>query len=1620
MSRATETLPAIIKIRATRPWPERIQILTRSLAPVLLVAILVLAATFRLTGVNWDSNKHLHPDERFLTSVANDIKWPTNLDTYFDPKASSLSPYSLPNMGLYVYGTLPLWLVKGVAILLNANTYDEIAIVGRIISALFDIASIGVLYLIGRRLYGRVVALLGATLLSLSVLNIQQSHFFTVDTYANLFVVLVMLLALRICERGRWTDYALIGLTLGAGMATKLSVATLIVPILLAAGWDFVRQLRTRERPVASLLERSLVRMLLFAVLTLLTFRILQPIAFQGPEFWNFSLNKSWLDNIDEQSKILSGDADAPPWVQWTNRPALIFPLENMLLWGMGLPLGLVAWAGWALAAYELVRKQRWLHLLPLAYVGVTFLYHGTLFVKFMRYFLPIYPFLALFAAYLLIRWYRWITARLRSQNEDRSAAQRSRARLVALAPAAIVVLGTFLWAVAFTSIYTRPHSRVAASFWMYDHLKPGSVVANEHWDDWLPLAIGGTDMYAQKTITGVEIPNFDDDNPEKLDRIVGILTKADYLVLSSNRLYDSIPRLPMRYPMTVRYYELLFEGQLGFKKVAEFSSYPQILGLNFPDQSSEEAFTVYDHPRVQIFQKQSEFNPQQVRTLLSNGVDWDSVARLLPKQATKAPDLFQFTNVERLRYSDTAAHLGPAPWAGFANAFPLVFWALSLLLIWMAALPLSLVAFGQLRDRGYPFARTIGLLLTAWLSWLVSSAKIAPFTWWLALLVLIGVAIVSWAIGYVRRAELLVFWREQRRTIMTQEMLFWGCFFAFVLVRALNPDLWHPGLGGEKPMDTAYLNAVANTPFFPSYDPWYAGGYINYYYFGFVLVATSIHLSGVDVTTAYNLAVPTLFALTATGACSVAANLAHMSTSIAPRNWLTRALSGPRGWLAAGLLGALFVVGMGNLGQVQLLWDGLQEMSTIKGDVPSDPAQVPPQTQDVGNRAREVFMPLPRAADGLIQLLFYDKKFNFRQEWWYWNATRVYPAAKDEAGAITEFPLFTFLFADLHAHMMSLPLSLLALGLCVQLLLSTSARRPTLTPLPLLPERARGDDPIEHDARPSAPVGEGLGRGGIIAPSSEQPESGVRSQESEQLLLSTEIIAPSSAATLDFTPGSSPVRNVVPAGWGVTLLASLKDWLQRWPEFLTLGLTALTIGALWPTNTWDFPTYVLLVGLALALAAYTRNNGRIDADTLLAASWRWGLILVLGFLFFKPFHDHSASAYFGAEQWKGSRTPLWAYLIVHGFFLFVLSSYLIHELTRRRGLGSPARLLGIALRHRRPQRLQRLYGRLVHAQPLHELFVVLAPAFSFGLLFLIAIGHFPEAVALLLTALALLVFCSPQPHPQRQFISGLIAVGALLTAIVEVVVLKGDISRMNTVFKFYLQVWVMWSVAAAAAMPALAERLGKPAASVVMKRPIALLAGRWWRVFALLLAGCLLYPITAIPNRIKDRFDGVTAVTLDGTAYMRTASYTDQNQPIVLEYDREAINWIHANISGLPTIVEANTPLYRWGSRVAIYTGLPTVIGWDWHQKQQRSVLPGEYIDRRIEDVKAIYSDPNPDVARRLLRRYNVEYIYVGKNERIYYAGDGINKFEQLNGQFWDKVYENPDVQIYRVRPSL
>ena len=104
--------------------------------------------------------------------------------------------------------------------------------------------------------------------------------------------------------------------------------------------------------------------------------------------------------------------------------------------------------------------------------------------------------------------------------------------------------------------------------------------------------------------------------------------------------------------------------------------------------------------------------------------------------------------------------------------------------------------------------------------------------------------------------------------------------------------------------------------------------------------------------------------------------------------------------------------------------------------------------------------------------------------------------------------------------------------------------------------------------------------------------------------------------------------------------------------------------------------------------------------------------------------------------------------------------------------------------------------------------------------------------------------------------------------------------------------------------------------------------------------------------------------------------------------------------VSGSPVIVEGHTDEYRWGSRFSIYTGLPSVVGWSWHVRQQYSLLDGAVIDNIISDVNNFYNTEDIQAAQSFLDEYQVRYVVVGDLERAYYDANGLNKFQDMVNQ--------------------
>ena len=1568
----------------------------RYFSPVLLVVIIGFALWLRLWGNNWDAGQHIHPDERFMAMVESHIKIPSSLGEYFNSKQSPLNPYNQGD-GSFIYGTFPLFFVRIVAEVVNKADYGDINLVGRFLAGLFDVGSVLLIFLLGRRLYGRNAGLLAAFLLTVTVLNIQHAHFFVVESFLTFFCLLCIYYSVRIAQEGGWRNYALAGLALGFAVACKLTALPLLGIIGLAAvirawptleavgrgTWQWLKgaqpppkgaDLPTEEAGLRArghaALSGAVMGLALAVLAAFVVFRIAQPYAFAGSHWWDVGLSHQWIDDMNNLRRQSTG-GDFPPNVQWIGRTPYLFPLKNMVVWGMGPALGLAAWGGVLCALWRTLRHRESQHLLLLVWVLGNFLYSGGRFVTTMRYFLPIYPELVVLATFgLLTLWNeRWKWALAQRLGAFYRYARPAVPVVAKGALIATVVLTTF-WALAFTSIYRRPLSRLSGTEWIFDNVPQGAVIGHEHWDDAIPFSLPGGRISEQ--YRPVEMALYGADSNQKLAEIMADLDQVDYIAITSNRLYGSIPRVPAEYPMTSLYYDLLFKEKLGFEIAATFTSYPSLFGITIPDQGAEEAFTVYDHPKVTIFRKTPSYVSEDVEAILAAAAP-ESAVHLTPADAGG--------NGLIMRPEERQVQQSGGTWTSLfdpdslSNRFPAISWLLMMELVSLALLPLAPVIFRHLPDGGYLLTKPLALLAIAYPVWLGTSLGVFHFTRGIILIIAALLLLAGAAAACRWRQRTIDYVRQHWRAILIGEALFLAAFLAFYFVRMADPDLWHPARGGEKPMDFAYLNAVVRSTELPPYDPWFSGGYINYYYFGQFMTATLIKGTGIVPEVAYNLAVPLFFAFTVGAVASLGYNMAEVV-----RRRLRRKPGGGRlgagGPILAGVLAVAMVTILGNLDAVDQTVDRLSAVSDWHLG-----SSVPLLSGVVGT------------IGGIKEVLFGGADL---PPFDYWRSSRMMPPQI----SITEFPYFTFLFADLHAHLMALPFDVLTIAMAFALV---------ATP----PQRAR----------------------------SGRSPSGLRSE------------------------GLSG------------LLALDRSWLL-------LAALALVVGSLRWINSWDYPPFLLFVIAAVFLSEVARD-GRLTRMALARGAIKAVTLAVLSLLFFLPFQRHYHLFYAGLHK-TAETTPLRQYLAHFGLFMFLSWSLLafllyralrnwsaLRRASRREGgvlsaasrvygqlqfpgilAGAGATVLGGSL----------LYGFITGDHPLMAWALVVLAALVVGawavamslpasplrpLALGMAVGAGAAGVAILVMALGELAMHSqfvlfsmillllavaflawrelsaPRPDaPIRLFVLAMLGLAFGLSAGVDVVTLDGDIARMNTVFKFYLHIWVLlalagsftaWYLLAVLRPPSLASVLGRLRASRPAFLPRTLsLRSVWIVTLALLLIGAFLYPAGATPQRVQDRF-GNGGHTNNGFAFMEEGVYQDEGGPIELKYDLDAIEWLRNNVTGSPVTIEASTPEYRWGSRFAIYTGLPTVIGWRWHQTQQRGSF-AFMVETRLQDVSKFYTTSDPQEAEAILRKYGVSLVILGEVERQYYPGPGLDKFDEMESGALELVYENPQTKIYRV----
>ncbi|MGC8781315.1 MAG: DUF2298 domain-containing protein, partial [Anaerolineae bacterium] len=849
-----------------------------------LIVLLVVGAGLRLWNINWDRFQHVHPDERYIVWVADSMSLPADLSSALDPLRSTINPFRWPpghgdeagKPRSYPYGHFPLYLLVIVAhagqavgqwfgettlafppalqplhtIGRHLAEYNYLAPVGRAISALGDLGVLLLVYALARRIYGRGAGLLAAAAYTFAVLPIQLSHFYAVDVVLTLCMMATLAAGARWAEDGGWGAALVAGAFFGLAVGSKFSAALLVLP-LVAAAWKN----RAAGQLVAALGVATLV------------FIFTNPFALI--EF------KAYASNILAQNAMVSGLMDAPYTRQYIGTWPYWYFIQQLSRWGVGWPLGLVAWAGliWATARFGLQRVGR-AETVLLAWALPYFALTGAFHAKFLRYMAPLLPVLLIFGAGAAMAVRRWLIGRWGRRGHRAWAAA-----------AACVLATTVGWALAFTGVYRQEHPWLQASRWIFTNIPAGSKLLTEHWDDALPLLMDEIpDRPPPRTYARVELPLWDPDTRAKLDRLVDELSSADYLILASNRLAAPIARLRERYPMTSAYYRLLFAGELGYTPVAEFTAYPRLLGIVIRDDQADESFTVYDHPRTVIFQNTGRLSAALLRARLG---------RYLPQGAGSAAP-FASRPVGHARYLpeppapdapltlaqpvDTLPVVADFRWNRLANEhapIAVFLWWLVIGGMGWAAWPLLFPLLRGLSDRGFGLARTAGWLLIGWVHWMAVSLglwqnRVAPIA--IVYGVLLAAGLIAWR---VQREALGRFWAGQRRALLAGEAVFGAAYLAFVGLRLLNPDLWQPWNGGEKFMESAFLNAILRSAHFPPYDPYFAGGVLNYYYFGLYLVSLPIKLTGIAPEVAFNLAVPALFALTAGGLFSIGRALA-------------------------------------------------------------------------------------------------------------------------------------------------------------------------------------------------------------------------------------------------------------------------------------------------------------------------------------------------------------------------------------------------------------------------------------------------------------------------------------------------------------------------------------------------------------------------------------------------------------------------------------------------------------------------------------------------------------------------------------------------------------------------
>ena len=840
--------------------------------------------------------------------------------------------------------------------------------------------------------------------------------------------------------------------------------------------------------------------------------------------------------------------------------------------------------------------------------------------------------------------------------------------------------------------------------------------------------------------------------------------------------------------------------------------------------------------------------------------------------------------------------------------------WYLVVQLITLISLPMTARLFENLPDRGYAFAKSLGIFVVGLVLWLGYSYGLVRNEMggaWLSFLLTGALSVmIGWPLvrngGRTRRLPPV-----QWGYVLTVELIFLLAFAGWAYVRAHDPAINHT----EQPMDLMFMNGIWSSPTYPPRDPWLAGYAISYYYLGYWFLVVLGKMSGLPPEVAYNVGQACWLGLLLIGSFGVVANLLAL-----PGRRLAR------GDVAGGLLGAAVVGLMGNM-QVVLEWlyangmnvSGLASLVNVKG-FPEEAAVTNSWTIGGGG-------------------------------WWWWRSSRVIRDFNLQGGhseVIDEFPMFSYLLGDNHPHVMAMPFVLLVVALALNLFM-----RPRVA--------------LAH---------------------SPEAEGSAASWFASVRTLWDDVCA------------------ILPAGW--------------WGG----AILVVTSGALIFLNTWDYPAYWLLLmvsTLAVLLpGGCTREMAQVGRAAL-GALLLGASLLIGAILFYLPYFLAAQSQADGLAPNLFNPTRLGQFLLMFGAFLPALLglcwlAWRAQKPSLTTLLVSVAGALGVPLLWLMAsawlalnttvgqEMLSRMplgpeyatYGAAIVARWSGQPFTFLLCGLLLGLLFALLWAQLTQGAVQEIRETEQANFAIQNGGLLFALLLATLGVG--LAYAPEFVYLRDHFgTRMNTVFKFYYQAWLLLGLSSVFTIVTVLRSS--------LRKQLPLLAGAVLSL--LLMAGGMIFPVAGVLSKTNNF--AAADLSLSGIAYIGQYSPDEM----------AAIEWVRQNTAPDMVVLERMGDSYNASTnRISAATGRATLVGWGGHELQWRGDAYAQMSAGRGDVLTLIYKTGAPADIEQALAQWDIDYVYVGPTERSQYEmGAGA---DQRLLQVMDLAFESGNVRIFARRGSV